>query len=98
MDCQGYSSESWTFVITVSESTATGWLHCLGMKHGAYKKGMYVNGHARADVVQYRTAFLEQMLEYEKRMTKYEDKIVDDGILVAADFRQRSSPIGSRNA
>ena len=71
--------------VTVSESTATRWLHFLGMKYGAYKKGMYVDGHERADVVQYRTEFLERMLEYEKRMTKYEDKIVDDGILVAVE-------------
>lgn len=71
--------------ITVSESTATRWLHLLGLNYGAYRKGMYVDGHERADVVQYRSEFLERMLKYEKRMTKYKDKPVDDGILVAVD-------------
>src|SRR6202041_2223740 len=34
-------------------------------------KGMYIDGHERADVVEYRKAFLSRMDERSKRITTY---------------------------
>ena len=42
----------------VSLSTALRWLHNLGFEVVKKKKGTYVNGHEREDVVEYRTRFL----------------------------------------
>ena len=55
------------------ERTAHRWLVKLGWQRTKIKKGVYVDGHERADVVSYRqTNFLPKMAEYELRMAKYE--------------------------
>ncbi len=49
------------------------WLIRLGWRHTRIKKGVYEDGHNRADIVHYRDQdFLPQMLEYERRMAHYE--------------------------
>ena len=55
----------------------------LGLHYGAYQKGTYVDGHERDDVVQYRDEFLQRMLIYERRMTKYEDAPNTADIMIA---------------
>jgi len=44
-----------------------------GHVYGAHKKGIYVDGHERADVVEYRKTFLSQISEYEKLMWDYDE-------------------------
>ena len=57
----------------LSERTARQWLIKLGWARSMYKKGVYMDGHEQSDVVKYREEiFLPHMLEYEKRMAKYE--------------------------
>jgi hypothetical protein len=52
----------------ISEKTATRWLKALGWVWSEVKKGIYVDGHERADVVAYRQGFLQKMKEYERRI------------------------------
>jgi hypothetical protein len=60
------------------ERTARRWLIKLGWHRTKIKKGVYVDGHERADVVSYRqNIFLPKMAEFESRMAKYE-RIGDD--------------------
>lgn len=57
----------------LSIRTARRWLIKLGWRHSMIKKGVYMDGHERADVVQYRThVFLPLMAKYEARMVHYE--------------------------
>ena len=42
--------------------TARKWLHELGFEVVAKKKGTFVDGHERKDVVEYRTKFLRKMI------------------------------------
>lgn len=42
----------------ISENCAGHWLIKLGYEMKEVKKGMYVDGHERPDVVNYRTTFL----------------------------------------
>jgi hypothetical protein len=56
----------------ISERTARRWLVRLGYRRTLIKKGVYMDGHERPDVVQYRTdVFLPKMAEFEARMTQY---------------------------
>ncbi|EDR06554.1 uncharacterized protein LACBIDRAFT_300092 [Laccaria bicolor S238N-H82] len=60
------------------ERTARRWLVKLGWHRTRIKKGVYVDGHERADVVSYRqNIFLPKMAEFESRMARYE-RIGDD--------------------
>jgi hypothetical protein len=53
--------------------TARRWLIKLGWRHTLVKKGVYMDGHERADVVQYRNnEFLPLMAKFEARMVRYE--------------------------
>ena len=52
----------------ISERTANRWLKALGWIRSATKKGIYIDGHERADVVDYRQKFLQTMKEFEERM------------------------------
>jgi hypothetical protein len=55
----------------ISKRTGQRWLHKMQWRYGKATKGMYLDGHERADVVKYRTGFLVRMQEYQKRMTTY---------------------------
>jgi hypothetical protein len=54
--------------VAISERTAQRWLKRLDWRYGLKKKGMYIDGHERDDVVAYRKAFCKRWKEYEKRM------------------------------
>ena len=43
----------------------------LGFHHQEPKKGIYVDGHEREDVVEYRRIFVSRMLEHRKRMRMF---------------------------
>ena len=46
---------------SITVRTATRWLHLLGFRPTSHKKGAYVDGHERDDVVAYRKKFLDDM-------------------------------------
>ncbi|KAJ3710183.1 hypothetical protein C8R42DRAFT_648907 [Lentinula raphanica] len=57
----------------ISLRTARRWLIKMGWSYSVVKKGVYMDGHEREDVVRYRQQeFLPTMLEFEHRMAKYE--------------------------
>ena len=57
----------------LSKRTARRWLIKLGWRHTTVRKGVYMDGHERDDVVKYRKeVFLPLMAQYESRMTCYE--------------------------
>ena len=58
---------------TIHVETVRKWMKRKGWVYGEYKKGVYVDGHERADVVAYREKFLEEMQEFEKSMIEYDD-------------------------
>jgi hypothetical protein len=54
------------------ERTASRWLIRLGWRMTTIRKGVYMDGHEREDVVQYRNEeFLPRMKKYEAQMTHY---------------------------
>lgn len=55
----------------LSPKTARAWFEKLGWYMWSKKKGIYVDGHERADVVQYRATFLESIRKYQCRMKTY---------------------------
>jgi hypothetical protein len=55
------------------ERTARRWLIQLGWSRTVLRKGVYMDGHEREDVVKYRNdVFLPKMQEFERRMARYE--------------------------
>ncbi|KAJ8507050.1 hypothetical protein ONZ45_g10532 [Pleurotus djamor] len=57
------------------ERTARRWLGKLGWRRTLVRKGVYMDGHERADVREHRdNDFLPTMLAFESRMTKYQLK------------------------
>ena len=46
---------------SISERTAARWLHQLGFEPASTKKGVYINGHERSDVVEYRKLYLRKL-------------------------------------
>jgi hypothetical protein len=56
----------------LSERTARRWLVSLGWRHTRVKKGVYMDGHERPDVVEYRNnVFLPLMASFERRMAQW---------------------------
>ncbi|KAG2342076.1 hypothetical protein BDR05DRAFT_949332 [Suillus weaverae] len=62
---------------TISENCARHWLKKLGYELTSVKKGIYVDGHECADVVEYRKEFLAQVAENEHLWNEYDDKTLD---------------------
>ncbi len=57
----------------VSTRTARCWLIKLGWRYTEVKKGVYMDGHEQADVVEYRqTTFLPLMAKFEARMVHFD--------------------------
>ena len=57
---------------TITERTACNWLKKLNWRYEQKKNGMYIDGHEREDVVQYRRAFVARWKEYEKRFHQWD--------------------------
>ena len=54
--------------------TARRWLKNLGILHGRYTKGVYIDGHEREDVVRYRNEiFLPQWRQHQRRFVVFEE-------------------------
>lgn len=51
--------------------TARWWLHKLSWRYQQKKKGMYIDGHEREDVVEYRKGFVKRWREYERHFIIY---------------------------
>ena len=51
------------FPRSISVRTAIRWLHHLGFKQVSHKKGVYIDGHKREDVVRHRKSFLKTLGE-----------------------------------
>jgi hypothetical protein len=56
----------------ITKWTGRRWLHAMEWRYGKATKGMYIDGHERGDVVEYRKGFLARMTEYSKLMTTYD--------------------------
>ena len=54
--------------IEVCTSTASLWLHDMGFSYKQFSKGVYFDGHERADVVKDRKLYLETLASYSHRM------------------------------
>ena len=61
----------------VSESTVRKSLANLGYSYKLLKKGIYIDGHERDDVKEYRVEFLKNMFYYENFMEKYSGEFMD---------------------
>jgi len=60
----------------LSERTARRWLNKLGWRLTMLKKGVYMDGHDRPDVIEYRqNVFLPAMEAYQHRMATYNKKL-----------------------
>ena len=66
-----YISEDESKKRTISVRSCSNWMIKLGYKYGMWKKGVYIDGHEREDVVEYRKRFCLEMMEYLKRMKFY---------------------------
>ena len=59
--------------VGLSECTARRWLYKLGWRQTRLKKGVYMDGHERDDVREYRdSSFLPLMASFERRMVHWE--------------------------
>jgi hypothetical protein len=54
--------------------TARRWLEKLGFKYGTVRKGVYIDGHERPDVVSYRkNVFIHKWKEIERRLVIFKE-------------------------
>jgi hypothetical protein len=58
---------------TITERTACNWLKKLNWRYEEKKNGMYIDGHEREDVVQYRKVSVARWKEYDKRFHKWDN-------------------------
>jgi hypothetical protein len=57
---------------SISVNTGLRWLEKLGWTYGKLKNGMYLDGHERPDVVEYREAFVKRWMGYELRFHRWD--------------------------
>src|SRR6266516_856719 len=59
--------------VSIKARTAREWLNRLGYRWKNVKKGVYVDGHERADVVEYRKVFVKEFMEMAKHVRECEE-------------------------
>ena len=65
----------YTLTTGLSEHTAWQWLVNLGWRSKVLRKGVYMDGHERPDVVEYRNnVFLCDMASHQKKMVRWEQQ------------------------
>jgi hypothetical protein len=57
----------------ITERTVQNWLKKLDWHYKQSQNGIYIDGHERDNVVQYRKAFIEQWKAYDKRFHQWDD-------------------------
>ena len=58
--------------VSISVTTAHRWLEKLGWSYGKLKNGMYIDGHERSDVVEYRERFVERFMGHERQFHRWD--------------------------
>jgi hypothetical protein len=69
---QGIFAQKGISKSSISIKTALRWLDKLGWSYGNLKHGMYLDGHERSDVVEYRQAFVERWMGHERRFHRWD--------------------------
>jgi hypothetical protein len=59
---------------SISRRTARALLESLGFEYKQHQKGIYVDGHERPDVVQYRGKFLGELKAMDEVLLEYDEK------------------------
>ena len=62
---------------TISNSACYNYMKRWGYMYKAHTKGVYIDGHERPDVVEYRAAWVARMVGYQKFMIVYEGDNLD---------------------
>ncbi|KAI0280561.1 hypothetical protein BC826DRAFT_924333 [Russula brevipes] len=57
---------------SISVRTAHRWLEKMGWTYGKLKHGLYLDGHERPDVVEYRQQFVERWMGHERRFHRWD--------------------------
>src|ERR1044072_617719 len=63
---------------TIHLNTARNYLKELGYIYAKVKKGMYMDGYEKEDVVAYRKIFLERMNELERKMSTFSEDNLEE--------------------
>ena len=53
--------------LNLGMETARSWLHNLGFDQKSHHKAVYFDGHERDDIIEYRKAFIDRLLEVDRR-------------------------------
>ncbi|KAF8599613.1 hypothetical protein BDV93DRAFT_449148 [Ceratobasidium sp. AG-I] len=77
----------------VSESTSKQWMIKLGYQHQIYRKGVYMDGHERVDVVEYRAQFLDELKDLLPQIQKYSEHSCDALPLILPSGKRRIIPV-----
>lgn len=59
--------------LSISERTAQRWLNKMNFRYARKPNGMYIDGHERPDVVEYRNKFVKRWQRHELRMLVYDE-------------------------
>jgi hypothetical protein len=65
---------------SVNEDTARRWMRILGFFPSGHKKGYFVDGHEREDVVEHRKRFLAEMMHHQRLFSYWEGENMDTHI------------------
>ena len=67
-----------TKATSISKAMAQRWLKRMDWRYGKAPNGMYINGHERDDVVEYRKWFLAKYCRLERQMRRYDsDRVLE---------------------
>ena len=61
--------------VEICEQTARFWLQKLGFSYQMFSKGVFFDGHERADVIEHRNKYLETVASYSDCMLKVGDQL-----------------------
>jgi hypothetical protein len=82
--------------VSIQARTAREWLNRMGYRWKSVSKGVYIDGHERKDVVQYRKWFVNEWFEMQPHVREWEEIHDEKGVVTGLKKKEKEKRMGGK--
>ena len=82
--------------VSIQARTAREWLNRMGYRWKSVSKGVYIDGHEREDVVQYREWFVKEWFEMQPYVREWEEIYDEKGLVTGLKKKEKENRMGGK--
>ena len=82
--------------VSIQARTAREWLNRMGYRWKSVSKGVYVDGHERDDVVEYRKWFVKEWFDMQPHVREWEEIYGENGVVTGLKQKEKERKMGGK--